>query len=372
MTADGAIVSIVEKSLVHYCSVSKRTKTKDLLPKTKFNATELSGTAWDSNLLAIGSNCGLVVIVSLKDLSVKYSFRGHDYQVTSIVWMRDISNASQGQIEDDDDCFDVYNDAHFRDDFGVEKPKVRESAFKEEPENSPSSSNKNFDFAEACQSLKEEMMTKKGAKDQETPKQPRQPNREDCKRSGNVDESNEGSLASGFSNESNASSNNIENMFEKIDLNEVEDLTLVTLDQHNNVWVWDVQLNCAKGNFKITSRGSHGNRYKKQQPVYHTSQIFLLGDNCTLVGNTSSAAYFSLRLHFDMHKNKLDFDYQVIENNSIVLTAVGQQKYLAFYSYHAMRVMEHLKTGDVKVAMELPLYNSIGRTIAVSDVNPMR
>lgn len=359
-------MSVVKNTVVSYCTVTK--KTKSAIIKPKFNATELAGTPWDPNLLAIGGYCGLVCIIAINDLTVKYTYRGHNYSITSIIWMNDLNNhqsALGAAVPDDDgDCFDIYDDDNFRDDFGAEKPKpkVRESpnAFPEAPEvveNTPS--NTNFDFVEACQSLKEEMLQSKNAADMRTPQRPVLPAREECHTKQGLNES-EVSLPSGFSADSNES---IENMFEKIDLNENTNLTLVTLDQHMNIWVWDVRLNCAKGNFKISSRGN-----QKCQP-----QMFLLEDKQTIVGNTHTSAFFSLLIQFDERKNKLDFDYQLRDNNSIVLGSVDKKKYLAYYPYHSIRLMEVMNSKEhIKTVREFAVYNSTGKTIAVSELNPMR
>lgn len=367
MTAEGGIVSITGTTLVHYCSVSKKAKSTQLLPKTKFNATEMSVCPWDRNLLAIGSYCGLVVVVSIKDRVVKYSFRGHNYQVSSIVWMRNLKSNQSG-IDEDDDCFDVYDDSNFRGEFGVEKKVQPNQSFADypgEPVESPPS-NTNFDFAEACQTLKEEMLVKKQEEAMGTPQRPTQPDREECKQR-SVDNEGNNSMSEGFSNESNASSE-LENMFEKIEIADaVDDLTLITLDQNMNVWVWDVQMNCGKGNFRIPSSAKRN----VKQTHYH-AQMVLLGDGRTMVGNTCNGVYFSLNLFFDDQKNKLEWDYKVKENVCVVLAATEKQKFIAFYPHHAIRVMEYVSPREEKLVREFPVYNSMGRAIAVSDVNPMR
>lgn len=371
MTEQGSVISVVDNTLVHYCPIANKAKSyNDLLPK-KFQATEIKATPLDPDLLAIGSFCGLVVVVSLSKMTVKYSFRGHNYEITSIVWMRNSpSNASGGTLADNDDCFDVYNDDHFRDDFGTMKPKSRErDDFLAGVDNvaPPASSNNDFNFVEACQSLKEDLLRKKT---EGTPLRRTQPDREECQK---VDLDNtDGSLSSGFSNQSNASSS-IENRFEKIDLDDCEDLSLVTLDQQMNVWVWDVKLSCAKGNFRIkstavTRRGVQNNKKASN----HSATLFLLSDQRTMVGNTNTAGFFSLQINFDTGANKLDFDYQVTENNSFVLGTTRDQRFLAYYPYRTMRLVEYVNARETRVIQEFSTYNSLGRTISVSEVNPMR
>lgn len=311
-------------------------------------------------------------IVSIKELQVKYSFRGHDYQITSIVWMRN-GALSQGVLADDeDDCFDVYNDANFRDDFGVGKQRVAHEKVNEEVVESPpaTSTNKNFDFVEACQTLKEEMLMPKNGEHPATPQRLRQPDRDECQRAAQIDASYD---ESDFSRESNASSDDLENMFEKIDLNEVDDLNLITLDQQMKVWVWDVRLNCAKGSFKISSRGGQGSRNAKQAPSF-PAQMYLLGDNRTIVGNTCHGSYFSLNLLFDVAKNKLEFDYQVKQNSGpiVVMSALDSQQLLTYTPYQKISVMRYESPAEVHIVRQAPVNNYGGRSIAVSGVNPMR
>lgn len=65
VTEQGRILSVVENSIIEHCSLSKKTKAFSILPK-KFNATEISAATLDPNLLAIGSFCGLLVILSIQ------------------------------------------------------------------------------------------------------------------------------------------------------------------------------------------------------------------------------------------------------------------------------------------------------------------
>lgn len=358
MTNDGTVLSVVGKTLVKFCTILKKISASYRIQPRKFSATEMSGTALDPDLLAIGSYCGLLVIVSIKDLIVKHLFRGHDHKVSSIIWMRNISG---GPLDEDDDCFDVYNDDHFRDDFGVEKKSAAPSVcLKDTPVESPPVNNK-FDFVEACQTLKEEIILQKNEVPFSTPQRPTQPSAEECTKSP-LNDSNV-SLSSG--------SSNLENMFEKIDINEeAEDLTMVTLDQNMNVWVWDVRLNCAKGSFRISSK-SHSNQ-SGQAGNKHPAQMFALGDNRTIVGNTSNGTLFSLNLLFDAEKNKVDYDFQLTKNISVVLAPVEKNKFLAYYPYHAIRLMEYVSPSCAKQIREFPVYNSMGRSIAVCEANPMR
>lgn len=369
MTEQGSIISVVDNTLVHYCPIANKAKTyNDLLPK-KFQATEMKATSLDPSLLAIGSFCGLVVVVSLNNMTLKYSFRGHNYEITSIVWMGNISSEEDNAV-DNDDCFDVYNDDHFRDDFGTMKPKSRgrDDFLVGGVDNvaPPASSSNDFNFVEACQSLKEDLLRKK--KNEGTPLRATQPDREECQR---VDlENTDGSLSSGFSNESNASSS-IEIRFEKIDLDDCEDLSLVTLDQHMNIWVWDVKLNCAKGNFRIKPSAG-GRSVQNKKASIHSPTLFLLSDQRTMVGNTNTAGFFSLQINFDPRTNKLDFDLHQKDNNSLVMGTTRDKRFLAYYPYRTMRLVEYVNARETRVVQEFSTYNSLGRTIAVSAVNPMR
>lgn len=369
MTEQGSIISVVDNTLVHYCPIANKAKTyNDLLPK-KFQATEMKATSLDPSLLAIGSFCGLVVVVSLNNMTLKYSFRGHNYEITSIVWMGNISSEEDNAV-DNDDCFDVYNDDHFRDDFGTMKPKSRgrDDFLVGGVDNvaPPASSSNDFNFVEACQSLKEDLLRKK--KNEGTPLRATQPDREECQK---VDlENTDGSLSSGFSNESNASSS-IEIRFEKIDLDDCEDLSLVTLDQHMNIWVWDVKLNCAKGNFRIKPSAG-GRSVQNKKASIHSPTLFLLSDQRTMVGNTNTAGFFSLQINFDPRTNKLDFDLHQKDNNSLVMGTTRDKRFLAYYPYRTMRLVEYENARETRVVQEFSTYNSLGRTIAVSAVNPMR
>lgn len=292
-------------------------------------------------------------------MTIKYSFRGHNYQITSMIWMRNLSDGLNTSANNED-CFDIYAD-DLKEEFGTDPTRHLDSDAYQGTRESPPSNNQ-FDFVEACQMLKEDMLRAK-QENQELEPDSVQPNREECHQ--DLDATDE-SLPSGFSNESNAS---MEQLFEKIDINDAEDLTLVTLDQHMNVWVWDVRGNRAKGSFKITSRNQ-----KQKKPVYYPAQFYLLDDSQTIVGNTCNSGFFSLLLSFDKRTNQLDFDYRVADNISLVLGSLSERQFLSFFPYHSMNLMQFddQLVPNYQVVKEYPVYNSVGRTISVCNVNPMR
>ncbi|XP_037035514.1 protein rigor mortis [Bradysia coprophila] len=133
--------------------------------------TLLKACPFDSTIVAAGTKNGLVLISKVSDLSILHKLRGHDTEITSIDWIQLTNIAStpasrtkkvaksrrkQVPIVDSGDMFDIYSFDYLENEFGTlsnVNPIQEESRL-----NVSTQQNEDFDFVEACQSLKEDIL----------------------------------------------------------------------------------------------------------------------------------------------------------------------------------------------------------------------
>lgn len=152
----------------------------------------MKASPYDPNIVACGSKRGLVTIINLEQKSIVHTFSAHNQAVTSLDWQQltictpsEPKVVSIGMVQspkeperpraqayskearlrgppktvvDDDDAFDIYDFDDGADEFGViSRPTYAASAV-EEAKTEPVASNENFNFVEACQNLKEDIL----------------------------------------------------------------------------------------------------------------------------------------------------------------------------------------------------------------------
>lgn len=153
--------------------------------------TLLKACPYDSTIVAAGTKNGLVLIskvsgkfdcrlirqllkhelCSSTDLSILHKLRGHDMEITSIDWIQLKNTASTPAVRakkvaksrrkpepivDSGDMFDIYSFDYLENEFGTlsnVNPSQEEARLHMSTQN-----NEDFDFVEACQSLKEDIL----------------------------------------------------------------------------------------------------------------------------------------------------------------------------------------------------------------------
>lgn len=159
----------------------------------------MRGSPYDDHLVAVGTKSGLVVIIDLDAKCIVHRLRGHDKAITSLEWMQigqamppkpaapparrvlkatSVTAAAQAAAEaklrgklkpivESDDVFDIFDFDDAVDQFGVVSQPTFGTAAQHEAElerlrmlsvDEKAVSNDHFDFVEACQSLKEEIL----------------------------------------------------------------------------------------------------------------------------------------------------------------------------------------------------------------------
>lgn len=195
------VLSVVRNQFLLWCPASQ-TYTQfgvDSLFERE-HITLLRGAQHTNDLVAVGTIRGLVATIDLQQKQVLHKFRGHDKRITSLDWMtllpvivRDkpkpaasappaerpqLKATTQTKAQEEkargklvpivetDDVFDIYDFDDGADQFGVvSKPTFSTEEQEAESERlrilsveEKSVGNQNFDFVEACQSLKDEIL----------------------------------------------------------------------------------------------------------------------------------------------------------------------------------------------------------------------
>ncbi|XP_067631109.1 protein rigor mortis [Eurosta solidaginis] len=189
------VLSVNAQDLVVYCVASNTYYRRAMFVSTRNQAlTVLSCSPYNENIFAIGTNRGLVLICDLQRMSVLYMLRGHETSITALSWCpRQVESLKRRGAEigehrinkkdndqgkstlhmrnaakkpSDDDIFDIYDYDYLDNEFGApttQQPKIKEKdqqfiGIEKAMERDPTT---NFDFSEACQSLKEDIAAKK-------------------------------------------------------------------------------------------------------------------------------------------------------------------------------------------------------------------
>lgn len=210
ITSTRQVLSIDRNSFIKYCLASNTFSrlSDNLVPKKK-SVSLLKASPYDPDIVGVGHRDGLILIVNLKHSTLVHKLRAHDTEIVSLEWMlvtpKDAQpiDAEQSFVEtpevkkannrpkkraenpqkskrreapkaimDEGDMFDMYSYDYLEDEFGAiskpapveAEPSPREQSDDEsanvnvddgERENT---NNVNFDFVEACQSLREQIV----------------------------------------------------------------------------------------------------------------------------------------------------------------------------------------------------------------------
>ncbi|XP_023295717.2 protein rigor mortis [Lucilia cuprina] len=184
------VLSVDNQDIVVYCVASNSFYRRPMFISSRnHQMTSLKCSPYNENHFAIGTKRGLVLLCDLQKMATLYTLRGHDTSITSLAWNRvDITNdivvekpaeapkpkvAQKPQTKaakftrsdrtiDTDDIFDIYDYDYLDNEFGAPSQEMRlrndfVSDFVGIEKPTESSTTAKFDFAEACQSLKEEI-----------------------------------------------------------------------------------------------------------------------------------------------------------------------------------------------------------------------
>ncbi|XP_055836435.1 protein rigor mortis [Episyrphus balteatus] len=183
------ILSICPNDLVVYCVASNTfCRRQRIIPK-KYPVTILKCSPFNENIFAVGTPKGLVILADLRTEQVLYTLKGHDASVTSLAW--NIINAPcsvvvaaptvdtpqkppqqksrpdpKTPIGGSDDIFDIYDYDYLENEFGAPcNNKQSLEQFEGIDKNQEDGNNTNFNYVEACESLKEEIDALKNKSD---------------------------------------------------------------------------------------------------------------------------------------------------------------------------------------------------------------
>lgn len=190
------VLSNIENLFLRFSVASNQFTTITVNYMFKQNAiVVMKVSPYDPNIVACGTSRGLVTVINLDQKSIVHSFSAHNNTITSLEWQQlticasseprlvcvdTEKSASKSKPERpkavahskevrlrgppkpvvaDDDIFNIYEFDDCADKFGVtSKPTYATSSAVEETKPETPLSNENFNFVEACQTLKEDIL----------------------------------------------------------------------------------------------------------------------------------------------------------------------------------------------------------------------
>ncbi|XP_061397386.1 protein rigor mortis [Musca vetustissima] len=182
------VLSMDSRDIVVYCVASNSFCRRPMfISPRNHQITSMKCCPYNENHFAVGTSRGLVLLCDLQKMVTLYTLRGHNSAITSLTWNRILpSDIGQASIEEDskpekplsktaklhrtdttivdaDDIFDIYDYDYLDNEFGAttQVSKTKSDSISEfvgiEKTQDTSGTAAEFDFAEACQSLKEEI-----------------------------------------------------------------------------------------------------------------------------------------------------------------------------------------------------------------------
>lgn len=225
----------------------------------------------DSNLVAAGTKNGLILLIAVDKMEVVSKLRGHDTEISSLDWMylsmrptdeaplkekvADISLADLISSTDTSDCFEIYGENKDQE-FGDYRGVVEDRSDDEEPTAAEMQekivSNSNFNFLEACNNLKAQILDEDGANG-DSPKGTYEDNKDQYGMKNEVNPSRDDSLESNASSRTPVLTEESLNYLEECQ--RMKDFVIVTKEEIAQVevipvlasgsreqvaWLWDI------------------------------------------------------------------------------------------------------------------------------------
>ncbi|XP_075165402.1 gem nuclear organelle associated protein rigor mortis [Haematobia irritans] len=181
------VLSVDNQDIVVYCVASNSFCRRPMfISPRNHQLTAMKCSPYHENYFAVGTSRGLVLLCDLQKMVTIYTLRGHDAAITSLAWNRvlaadlcqpSLDKGGEVKVEkarkkpvklartdttiiDTDDIFDIYDYDYLDNEFGA-TPQTKMDPISEfvgiEKSKESSGTAAEFDFAEACQSLKEEI-----------------------------------------------------------------------------------------------------------------------------------------------------------------------------------------------------------------------
>lgn len=287
---DKKVVSASKNRIVTYCVASNTFKVNTELTR-KHIFTVLKASPYDPNIIAAGTKAGLVVIMSLKsklnsfssrralssifaftDMTITHTMRGHDTEIRSLDWIK----APQTPVEEED-LFGLYSCNDTENEFGVIKERRNDRTFdmdapsgdKAMHEAIESMNEEAFDFAEACQALKQDIIA--GKDDDKSPEKVKDPEYFDFAgvvgsqksiKKADSDSFSETSEAPSRDNDFKSIENGVDNTIAVTNSSKFEGIMdddlilLLSTAAEPRVWIWDSQKGCALDKIQLPTGGS--------------------------------------------------------------------------------------------------------------------
>lgn len=178
-----AVLSSINSNVIHYCLATNTYKIfLDFSSRNPISIMKQSPK--DNNLVAAGTKNGLILLVAIDKMEIFAKLRGHDTEISSLDWNYLSLQPPTPEINgkptletliastDTSDCFDIYTE-NAEQEFGVYGKAADSGSDDEAVEGEIQEkilSNSNFNFLEACNDLKDDMLAE-GSAPSDAPKE---------------------------------------------------------------------------------------------------------------------------------------------------------------------------------------------------------
>ncbi|CAO1380587.1 unnamed protein product [Diamesa serratosioi] len=316
------IISTVNSNLISFCLLTNSFKI--YLDFSSHNPiTILKQSPKEPKIMAAGTKNGLILLFDTEKVEVLFKLRGHDKEITSLDWMYfPIENASTvvrtpkntpikknkpPPPDNDADLFDVYSFDHLENEFGEYRQKNKDVSDDEESNNADLKEklqeNADFNFLEACTSLKGQIMgdEEKCNKNIDKSKKTFEENKEQYgleKNDGSIDdsmESNASSITPVFTDESPDEGQKLKDF---VVVTKPE--AIIAVDyfpilasgaMEQSVWLWDVN-----GKVALTKTNYHPSKKRSSLPSPFTNVLWI--DLQTLIITDFNGDLFEYKVEF--------------------------------------------------------------------------
>ena len=274
--------------------------------------------------MAAGTKNGLILVFDTEKVEVQFKLRGHDKEITSLDWMYfPIDNVSTvvhspkkptkkknkaPPIDTDADLFDIYSFDHLENEFGEYRQKIKDLSDDEESNNADLKEklpeNADFNFLEACTSLKGQIMgdEEKCNKNIDKSKKTFEDNKEQyglTKNDGSVDDSMESNASSITPVLTDESPDEGQKLKDFVVVTKAE--AIISVDyfpilasgaMEQSVWLWDVN-----GKVGLTKTSYHPSKKRSSLPSPFTNVLWI--DLQTLVITDFNGELFEYKVEFN-------------------------------------------------------------------------
>lgn len=299
--------------------------------------------------MAAGTKNGLILVFDTEKVEALFKLRGHDKEITSLDWMYfPIEKASSTSVactpkktpakknkppppcDNDADLFDIYSFDHLENEFGEYRQKIKDVSDDEESNSGdmkePVPENADFNFLEACNSLKGQIMgdEEKCNKNIDKSKKTFEQNKEQYgldKNDGSIDDSLESNASSATPVLTDESPDEGQKLKDFVVVAKLEGLVAVDYfpilasgAMEQSVWLWDVN-----GKVALTKTNYHPSKKRSSLPSPFTNVLWI--DLQTLIITDFNGDLFEYKCEFNsieksmlLEKNEKTFPAKAVLN----------------------------------------------------------